>query len=1021
LAEIRRRHESLRTTFGAVDGRPVQLIGPPGELPLPLTDLSGLDPAAARTELGQRAVEEAQRPFDLAHGPLLRTHLFRLGDLEHVLVVSAHHIVADGWSFSILLRELADLYPAFARDRSSPLAEISIQYADYADWQRRSMDDSALRSSLSYWQRTLADAPTLELPTDRPRPARQTFRGAAVPRALSPELSDGLRALGLAERATLFMTLLAAFKALLARHAGCEDVVVGAPVAGRTRAETEPLIGFFLNTLALRDDLSGDPSFRELLGRVRSTVVEALANQDVPFEKVLEALRPDRDLSRTPLFQVFFNVLNFPRQISPEGSELGISPLTPDLRSLALDLPAKFDLSLYASELPDGIGLLLLYNADLFEASTATTLMRHFEVLLTAAVRAPNTPLSALPLVSDAERAAAIIRPSRPFVLFPPPDRLGSIPERFRAIVAQHADRVAVESRGTSWTYRELDAMARGISRAVQAAAGGDGARVGLLLEHDAPMVAAVLGVLDSGNAYVPLDPRYPRERLAFMVADAESGVLVTSTRNLELARSLAAASVPIVNVDEVEAAQAGPRQAWPHPDAMAYILYTSGSTGQPKGVVQSHRNVLHHIEVYTNNLHIASEDRLALLASFSFDAAVMDVFGALLNGATLCLRDVREEGVEGLADWLGRERITIYHSTPTLYRAVLLDLPETRTFPHVRLVVLGGEEAVRRDVELYRRHFTTDCLFVNGLGPTESTVSFQHFIDHQTPLAGWSVPVGGAVSETELVLLDPNGRPTTLGGEIGIRSPYVAFGYWRQPELTAAAFRPDPEGGARRIYRTGDLGRLRPDGTLEFLGRRDDQVKVRGVRIEPAEVESAIDAHPGVRRSVVVARDDGEGHYLAAYVIPRTDPAPTVSALLGYARERLPASMVPSVFVTLDAVPLTPSGKVDRRALPVPDRADRARRSAPVAPRTAVEIAVAAIWSEVLGVEAVGTEDNFFELGGHSLMATRVLSRLRAQLHVDIPLRALFEGPTVAALATLVEAQRGAHAVVAEREEIEL
>ena len=1022
LETIWRRHESLRTTFGAVDGRPVQVIAPPGELPLALTDLRDLEPAARRSELERCAMEQAQQPFDLAQGPLARARLFRLADTEHVLVVTAHHIVADGWSFSILLRELIALYPAFVREAPSPLPELAIQYADYADWQRRSMDGAALESSLAYWRRTLAGASPLELPTDRPRPARQTFRGAGVPLTLSPEVSGGLQALARREGATVFMTLLAAFKALLARHTGREDVVVGAPVAGRTRPETETLIGFFLNTVGLRDDLSGDPAFREILARVRSTVLEALANQDAPFEKVVEALRPERDLSRTPLFQVFFNFLNFPRTLSPQGSELTISPLTPDLRSLALDLPAKFDLSLYASDLPHGISLFLLYNADLFEATTAATLMYHLEALLTAVVKAADTPLSALPLVSDAERETLAIRPVRPFVEFPPPDDVGSVPDRFRAIVALHADRVAVESEGTKWTYRDLDAMADRVARAVQGAIGSHGGRVGLLLPHDAPMVAAVFGVLRSGNAYVPLDPLYPRERLAFMLADAEAGVLVTDTRHLGLARELGAGSVRIVNLDEPEPTAVPGVEAAVPPEAMAYLLYTSGSTGQPKGVVQNHRNVLHHIGVYTNNLHIAPEDRLALLASFSFDAAVMDIFGALLNGATLCLRDVRAHGVERLAEWLARERITIYHSTPTLYRALLIGLPAGCTFPDVRLVVLGGEEVVRRDVELHRRHFSADCLFVNGLGPTESTVSFQHFIDRGTPLAGTSVPVGFAVAETELVLLDAAGRPATLTGEIGIRSPHVALGYWRRPELTAAAFLPDPGGGPRRLYRTGDLGRRRPDGTLEFLGRRDDQVKVRGFRIEPAEVEAVIDSHSAVRRSVVVARGNSDGErYLAAYVIPGTEPPPTVGALQAHVQARLPAYMVPSVFVTVAAFPLTPSGKVDRRALPAVGRLERARGDAATAPRTPVEAALAAIWTEVLGIDGVGVEDNFFELGGHSLMATRVLSRLRARLHAEVPLRALFEAPTIAALAALVEVQQAAPVVENGREEIDL
>jgi amino acid adenylation domain-containing protein len=1004
LEEIWRRHESLRTTFGIADGSPIQRIEPPGEIPLPVTDLRHLEPSASWSELERRAIAESQRPFDLATGPLARAALFRLADDKHVLVITAHHIVADGWSFSVLVRELVALYAAVGQDPPVKLPELSIQYADYAAWQRKLLDGAALEPSLAYWQQTLEHAKELDFPTDRPRAARQTFRGAGVPLMLSPEVSAGLRALARHESATMFMTLLAAFKTVLARHTGLEDIVVGAPVAGRTRPETEALIGVFLNTVALRDDLSGDPTFRDILTRVRSTVLGALANQDVPFDKVVESLRIERDLSRTPLFQVFFNFVDVPKTTTLKDAGLTIGVL-PGLQSAALDLPAKFDLSLYAADLPEGTCLFLLYNADLFEASTAEGLMRQLEAVLRAVVKAADTRLSVLPLVSDAERDALAIRPGWPFEQFPSPDRGGAIPDRLRAMTALHADRVAVESERTVWTYRDLDTITGSLAGVVREIIGSRGGRVALLLPHDAPMVAAILGVLRSGNAYVPLDPLYPKERLALMLADSQAGVLITDARNLELARALATDSLHVLNVDELERTEPVTIDPSVSPDSIAYILYTSGSTGRPKGVVQNHRNVLHHIGVYTNNLHIAPDDRLALLASFSFDAAVMDVFGALLNGATLCLFDVRSRGFDALATWLSAQRITIYHSTPTLYRSLLLDLPEAHTFPEVRLVVLGGEEVVPKDVDLYRQHFSANCLLVNGLGPTESTVSFQHFMDRRTALAGRTVPVGFPVQDTDLVLLDPEGRPTTLQGEIGIRSAHVAIGYWCRPELTAAAFLPDPDGGARRIYRTGDLGRLKPDGTLEFVGRRDDQVKVRGFRIEPAEVEAVLDAHPQVRRSVVVAREGEDGdRLLAAYIVPANDHVPALGAIRAHARERLPGYMVPSVFVVLPAFPLTPSGKVDRRALPPPDRTAPGAASAAVGPRTPVETTLAAIWSEALGLESVGIEDSFFDLGGHSLLAVRLFSKIEKVFGVTLPLASLFQAPTIARQAELLE-----------------
>ena len=1014
------RHSVLRVTFESRDGRPVQRLHAAGDVPVGQVDASGWS-----TERLQSALREAaRRPFDLETGPVLRVSVFTRAADDRVLLLVVHHLVVDGWSLGILLDDLFQLYAAEVAGASAlsmlPTASPA-QYFDHVRWQGEMLASPDGARLKAYWEDVLrGELPVLDLPTDRPRPAVVQLRGDSVSFSLDVGLTAGIKQLASSERTTPFVVLLTALQAMLSRYTGQTDILVGSPVAGRGRPAFERVVGNFMNMVVLRGDLTGDPSFRTFVSRLRVRVLEALAHQDYPFLLLLDGLKGDRDLSRMPIFQVTFNYFRVLADAARAGALLAPDPAGVGLEAGGLRLEAwpvpqqegQFDLALEMTEIGDRFRGRFKYDSALFERATVTRMVGHFETLLRSAVEAPDRLVGELPLLSEregqSERRVRAIHSVWPFTEFPPPSCAGSLVDRFRAVVDEHGQRVAIKGPNGSWTYGQLDRASRGVASAIREVTGSRGGRVGLLLEHDAPMVAAVVGVLRSGNAYVPLDPLYPRERLIFMLEDSEASVLVTNTRNLKLARALTGGSLRLLNIDDLAPTVVEAVEPPVAPDAMAYILYTSGSTGQPKGVVQNHRNMLHHIGVYTNNLRISPQDRLTLLASFSFDAAVMDLFGALLNGATLCLLDVREAGIDRLGEWLEMERVTIYHSTPTLYRALLLGLPEDRTFPDVRLVVLGGEEVVRRDVELYHRHFSAECFFVNGLGPTESTVSFQYVLDQSTPLAGSSVPVGYAVSDTELVLLDASGQPTTLRGEIGIRSAHVALGYWRRPELTATAFLPDPDGGVRRIYRTGDLGRLRPDGSLEFLGRRDDQVKVRGFRIEPAEVEAAIDSHPGVRRSVVVARDDnGSGRCLAAYVIPSAKPGPTTSEIVAYLRERLPSYMIPSVFVSLEAIPLTPSGKVDRRALPTPGRSDRAHGGTFVAPRTPTEELIAGIWSELLGVEAIGVEDNFFELGGHSLVAARVVSRLRTALGIDLPLLWLFETPTVAGLADRVTTKR--------------
>ncbi|MET0395249.1 MAG: non-ribosomal peptide synthase/polyketide synthase, partial [Longimicrobiaceae bacterium] len=1017
LDALVRRHETLRTTFAERDGAPVQVIHPATPVPLPVVDLRALPDVEREAAAGRLAAEESLRPFDLARGPLLRSTLLRLAADDHVLCFTLHHVVSDGWSMGVLVRELSALYDACSRGEPTPLAELAVQYADYAVWQRAWLSGEVLERQLGYWREKLGGAPPLlEIPTDRPRPAALGQRGASRSLRIDPPVASGLRALGHREGATPFMILLAGFAALLGRYSGQADVVVGTPIANRTRRETEGLIGFFLNTLALRTDLSGDPTFRELLGRVRETTLGAYAHQDLPFERVLEELQPVRSLSYSPVFQVMLNLQNFTEE-SP--ADLGGARMEPFGETASL---AKYDLTLYAHESDGGIRLNLVYNADLFEDARMAELLGHLRVLLGAVVSDPGLRISAVPLLTAQERRersgrARGVTTDRPFAEFARGEMEQTIPARFEARARLHPERLAVRTRTTRLTYAELDRAAEGVARAILRARPAGPERVALLFEHDAAMIVGILGVLKAGKTYVPLDPLYPRERSAYVLEDSGAAALVTNRANLERARDLAGGGIPLVEVGaadvEEEGDGAAPRLAV-SPDEPAYILYTSGSTGQPKGVVQTHRNVLHFIRVYTNNLRIGPDDRLTLFSSYTFDAAVMATYGALLNGAALFPFDWREEAAAGVAEWMRREGITLYHSTPTVFRHLVGDLAAEERFPDVRLVVLGGEETQRRDVEAFRAHFAPGAVLVNGLGPTESTVTLQNFIGHDTPIPRNSVPVGLPVDDTEVVLQGALGEQVAVYGvgEILIRSPHVAPGYWRKPEQTARAFADEPESGVRS-YRTGDLGRRLPDGTLEFMGRSDFQVKVRGFRVEPGEVEAALRGHPAVREAVVTAHEGGSGErWLAGYVVAAEGAAaPAAEELRGWLRGRLPEYMVPPVFVAVEALPLTPSGKVDRLALPAPERAESA---AAVAPRTPTEEVLAGIWAEVLGVDGIGAGDDFFALGGHSLLATRVMARVREAFGVEVPLRSLFELPTVGALAERIEALRSAGAAVA-------
>jgi amino acid adenylation domain-containing protein len=1035
IAEIIHRHEVLRTTFVMTDSQPAPIVSARVDIDLPVIDLSHLPGSEREARARELTNDETLHSFDLTTGPVIRTTLLRMAERDYIFLVTMHHIASDGWSMVLFMNELAQFYEAFKGGAQSLPAELPIQYADYAAWQRQRLSGEMLERQLAYWKQQLGgELPVLDLPTDRPRPAIQTFNGARKWLVLSETQTEAIKALCRREGGTLFMTLLAAFYTLLHRYTGQEDIIIGSPIGARPLTETEKLIGFFLNNLALRTDLSGDPTFREILDRVRQTALEAFANQDVPFEKLIEELRPERDLSRTPLFQVYFNLLNFVDEIRLPGT----NQTTPFIESWAQSEEnfSKFDLTFYAGIHERRLKLAMVYNVDLFGEDFIAQMLGNFETLLSAIVANPAKGISNFPLRNEIQQQSGTdtIRPANAFVEFNRSDIEQSITNRFEEQVKKYPANIAVKSMTHGWSYQELNERANRIARSVLAASGAAEERVALLFAHDAPMIAGMLGVLKAGKTYVPLDPSYPVERLSQLLDDSQATTLLTNEENLELARKLT--GVRVLNVDTLDSSiPSGDLNLKIAPSSLAYILYTSGSTGRPKGVMQNHRNVLHFIRAYTNNLHVDAGDRLTLLSSYCFDAAVMDIYGALLNGATLYPLDIKEDGFGGLCETLSEQGITIYHSTPTVYRYFISEMqgrnPTVRegaknrnsacAFPNrphpsraarpgtpgrasaVRLVVLGGEEVTPADVELYKNNFADDCLLINGLGPTESTVSLQYFIDKQTAISGTRVPVGYPVDDTEVFLISRAGKPTEMYGEIAIKSEHVALGYWRNAETTAAAF--SRNGSSARTYRTGDMGRRLADGSIVFTGRKDLQVKIRGVRVEPGEVESALANLPGVRECVVVAAANGSNdRQLVAYVVPRHGESLVTSDLRSCLQEKLPDYMVPSAFVVLDELPLTSSGKLNRRGLPAPEISDRNAELTGAAPRTPTEKLLAEIWRDVLGVSRIGIHEDFFDLGGHSLLAVRLFAQIEKRFGRRWPLATLFQFPTVAQFAATIE-----------------
>ncbi len=1058
--EIVHRHEALRTRFGIVEGQLVQVIAPSLTLNLPVIDLQPLPANEREAEAKCILTTEFERPFDLATEPLLRLLLLKLDDTEHILLLNLHHIICDDWSIGVLIRELSAIYTAFAQNQPSPLGELPLQYADFAHWQREWLQgegvgathESPLQEQLAYWRQHLNGIPVLNLPTDRPKPAIQSYRGATQFLELPPSLSEALEKLSQQEGVTLFMTLLAAFQTLLYRYTQQEDIAVGSPIANRNRSEIEQLIGFFVNTLVLRTDLSGNPTFLELLGRVREITLGAYAHQDLPFEKLVEELQPERNLSRHPLFQVVFGFENAPME-ALELPGLTLSPLHIALKT------TRFDLEFLMWEASEGFRSLwgerwehskghrgvVVYNIDLFDEATITRMIGHFKTLLEGIVGNPQARIANLPLLCATERHQLVVEWNNTVADYP---QNQCIHQLFEEQVDLNSNAIAVifedvqTRQVTSLTYRELNSRSNKLAHYLQNLGVGAQVLVGICMERSVELIVAMLGILKAGGAYLPLDPSYPSERLRFMLEDAQVSVLLTQET---LVGRLPDFSVSVqhnsiipnprvicLDTDWELMTQASEENLTSHvtSDNLAYIIYTSGSTGKPKGVAIPHKAV-NRLVCNTNYVKLDACDKIAQASNTSFDAATFEIWGALLHGAQLVgiSRDVMLSPHE-LALELRQKGITVLFLTTALFQQIVRDVPQA--FASLRYLLFGGEAVDSRWVKKVLKKGAPQHL-IHVYGPTESTTFSSYYCVQDVPESETSLPIGRPITNTQIYLLDGQLQPVPIGvpGELYIGGNGLARGYLNQSELTNQRFISNPftKEPEARLYKTGDLARYRPDGNIEFLGRIDNQVKIRGFRIELGEIEAVLNQHPAVRETVVIVQEDipAEKH-LVAYVVPNREPVKVAkdiplegvykaegsqeqptnlqpSDLRQFVKEKLPEYMVPSAFVVLESLPLTPNGKVNRRVLPRIDTLSLDIQEDYVAPRTPIEEELAGIWRQVLGKQHVGVHDNFFELGGHSLLATQLTSRIRDVFQVELPVRTLFEAPTVAMLARHIEA----------------
>ncbi|MHC4593584.1 MAG: non-ribosomal peptide synthetase [Planctomycetota bacterium] len=909
LNEIVRRHEALRTTFKTADGSPTQVIADYVSEAMPVIDLSGKPEEARECEAQRLIVEESKQLFNLTEGPLFRAKLLRMSDEDHILLLTMHHIVSDGWSMGVFARELTALYSAFSNGDPSPLADLPIQYADFAVWQRNWLQGEVLETQLSYWQKQLDGISVLQLPTDRPRPRVQTFNGACQSLELSSMLTGELNALSKREGATLFMTLLAAFQTLLYRYTGQDDIVVGSPIANRNRTEIEGLIGFFVNSLAIRGDLSGNPSFRELLERVRGVALGAYAHQDLPFEKLVEVLRPERDMSHTPLFQVMFALQNAPMEA------LELTGLTTTLLEQG-SIKAGYDLEFYLWEKMEGLGGMLIYNTDLFDVATITRMMGHYQNLLKGIVSDLNKRISELPLLTEAEKHHLLVELNDTKADYPQDQ---CVHQLFEAQVEQTPDAVALVFQDRQLTYGELNDKANQLVRYLGRLNVGPDVLVGVCMEHSVEMCIALLAILKAGGAYLPIDPSYPDERKNFMLMDAQVPVLLTRKRLLV---GLPSKNIKVVNIDmEWEEITREPKDnpvSKASVDNLAYVIYTSGSTGKPKGVQISHRALVNHNLSIIENFGLQPNDRVLQFASISFDVAAEELFPSWLSGATVVLRlDESPISISDFLDFVKKERLTVLNLPSPYWHELVSELSrsEVQVPSTLRMMIVGSEVVLPEQYAAWQKLAGDRVCWRNAYGPTETTITATIYDPdkYQDNQKVESVPIGHPISNTQVYLLDRHLNPVPVGitGELYIGGQGLARGYRNHPALTAEKFIPNPfsDQPGTRLYRSGDLARYLPNGNIEFLGRRDHQVKIRGFRIEPGEIESVLKQHSAVQAAAVLAADEGERRSSmitkpSAGVVLNSDPAGEDAEVLNQQILSLDREIADELLVELENLP---------------------------------------------------------------------------------------------------------------------
>ncbi|WP_449417829.1 amino acid adenylation domain-containing protein [Phormidium nigroviride] len=995
LNEIMKRHEGWRTSFVIVDRQPFQAIASKLTWELPIVNLEHLSGKNWDIEVQKIASEEAKKPFDLSQAPLVRATLLRLSETEHIFLLTMHHIVSDGWSISVFAGELATLYAAFSTGQSPLLPELPIQYADFAIWQRDRLQGELLATQLNYWKQQLGgDLPVLQLPLDRSRPTITTFNGTKQYFTFSKTLTEALSKLSQQEEATLFMTLLTAFNTLLYRYTEQEDILIGSSIANRNQAELEGILGLFVNTLIMRNDLSGNPSFRTLLSRVRGVTLDAYAHQDLPFEKLVEELQPDRDLSRNPLFQVMFVLQNTPK------SEREIAGLT--LRSLEFDSgTSQFDIFLSIGESKEGLTGFLEYSTDLFDAATITGLIDNFQTLLESIVVNPNCPISELPILTTQQREKLLLEWNNTQTTYP---QDASLHQLFEWQVQDFPDSLALIDSSEKITYRQLNQKVNQLAHYLQKLGVTTETLVGICLDRSVEMIVGILAILKAGGAYIPLDPNYPADRLSFMLSDSQVSLVISHSSLIDRFQKIQVISLD--NDWEIIARESQENPAIiSKSDNLAYVIYTSGSTGTPKGVLGTHQGTVNGLNWLWKTYPFESAEICCQKTAISFVDSVWEIFAPLLQGIpTVIIPDAIVKDTKLFLETLDRHHVTRVILVPSLLRLIVDTYGNlTKKLSNLKLWITSGE-ALPLDLARSFTKLLPSAKLLNLYGSSEVSANATYYDTSLLPEKATSVSIGSPINNTQVYILDRHLQPTPVGvhGELYIGGDGLAKGYLNRPELTEERFIDNIFVSGTKLYKTGDLGRYLHDGNVEYLGRRDEQVKIRGFRVELGEIESAIVQHPDIRESVVIIRDDIQGDkQLIAYIV--TDDPNLVSQLHGYLLLKLPDYMIPSAFVVLDAIPLTPNGKVDKRSLPTENLIRSNSTKFFVSPRNLSELGLVKIWENLLAINSIGVTDNFFELGGHSFLAVRLMAQIYERFGHNLPLSILFENPTIEKLAKIV------------------